>query len=79
MRCVLAIFIRCLTVVELLAVFCAFVQPAHAYVDPGVGLFAFQIISSTFAGMIFIVRRRLRIFLQNMTLRAGSRPEKAAK
>jgi hypothetical protein len=79
MRCVLAILIRFLAAVELLAVLIALVQPAYAYVDPGAGLFAFQIVASTFAGMIFIVRRRLRILLQKMTLHTGSRPEKAAK
>ncbi len=39
-------------------------QPAYAaYVDPGTGLFAFQMISSTLAGMGFLLRRRIRQFL----------------
>jgi hypothetical protein len=62
-----------------LAVLCAFAQPAYAYVDPGSGLLAFQIISTTFAGMIFLLRRRLRGFLRHITGHSGSKSEKVPK
>ncbi len=48
-----------LVTLQILAVLGAFEQPAHAYVDPGSGLLAFQILSTTFAGFIFILRRRV--------------------
>lgn len=34
--------------------------PAHAYVDPGSGLLALQIIGSTLAGAMFLIRKRIR-------------------
>ena len=43
-----------LTVVNLIA------EPAYAYVDPGSGLLALQIIGSTFAGALFLVGKRIR-------------------
>jgi hypothetical protein len=49
-----------LKVFLMVALFCAFTQPAYAYVDPGSGLLAVQIIGSTFAGLIFLIRGRLR-------------------
>jgi len=64
---------------QLLAVFCVFTQPAYAYVDPGSGLLAFQIISTTFAGMIFMLRRRLHSLLRSMTMHFGSKSEKDAE
>jgi hypothetical protein len=63
MRWILTGFIHCLTVVQLLALFFALAQPAYAYVDPGSGLLALQVIGSAFAGIIFIVRRRLKSLL----------------
>lgn len=68
-----------LTAVLILAVISAVVQPAYAYVDPGSGIFALQIITTSFAGMIFMLRKRLQAFFRNVTLRAGSKREKAAK
>lgn len=62
----------------LLAVLCAFAQPAYAYVDPGSGLLAFQIISTTFAGMIFMLRRRVHVFFRSMTTHFGSKSERDA-
>ena len=47
----------------MLAVLCALTKPAYGYVDPGSGLLAFQMLSTTFAGAIFMVRKRLRFFL----------------
>jgi hypothetical protein len=38
-------------------------QPAYAYVDPGTGLFLVQMVGSTFAGMMFLLRKRIRQFL----------------
>jgi hypothetical protein len=66
-------------VVEMLAVLCALAQPAYAYVDPGSGLLALQIISSTFAGMIFLLRRRVRGFLKRMTGHSGSKGKKVSE
>jgi hypothetical protein len=37
-------------------------RPAYAYVDPGTGLFLAQMVGSTFAGMLFLVRKRIRQF-----------------
>lgn len=49
---------------QALAVLCALAQPAYAYVDPGSGLFAVQLIGTTIAGAIFLIRRRLRRILR---------------
>jgi hypothetical protein len=68
-----------LIVLQVLVLFCALAQPAYAYVDPGSGLFAFQVISSTFAGMIFLVRRRLRTAFRKVAQRIGSKSEDAAE
>lgn len=38
-------------------------KPAYGYVDPGSGLFLAQMIGSTFAGMMFLLRKRVRQFL----------------
>jgi hypothetical protein len=40
----------------------ALAQPAYAYVDPGSGLLAFQVLGSTLAGMSFLLRKRIRQF-----------------
>jgi FtsH-binding integral membrane protein len=34
-------------------------RPAHAYADPGTGLMAIQILGSTLAGFLFLIRRRV--------------------
>ena len=47
---------------QIMAVLCALTKPAYAYVDPGSGLLAFQMLSTTFAGAVFMVRKRLRFF-----------------
>jgi hypothetical protein len=67
------------TALLILAVISAVAQPAYAYVDPGSGLLAFQILSTTFAGMVFMMRRRLHALLHGMTLRFGSKSERNAK
>lgn len=61
-----------LLVVQVMAVLCAFTKPAYAYVDPGSGLLAFQILSSTFAGAIFMVRKRLRNLFNKIHLEEKS-------
>lgn len=38
-------------------------HPAYAYVDPGTGLFAIQVLGSTFAAMTFMLRKRIRELL----------------
>lgn len=65
-----------LLVVQILAVLCALTQPAYAYIDPGSGLLAVQIVSSTFAGIIFMLRRRLRLLVREVSGRFGSKAEK---
>lgn len=54
-------------VLQCSAVLGALTQPAYAYVDPGSGLFALQIVSTSFAGMIFLLRRRLYRILRSIT------------
>jgi hypothetical protein len=68
-----------LTSVLFVALFCAFARPAYAYVDPGSGLFALQIISSTAAGITFLLRKRLRIFFSGLAMRSELKRDKAAK
>ena len=36
-------------------------RPAYAYVDPGSGLFLLQGISTAFLGLLYVVRRRLKL------------------
>jgi hypothetical protein len=57
-----------LGVLQFAAILCALSKPAYGYVDPGSGLLAFQMISTTLAGAIFIVRRRLRTILGKMPI-----------
>lgn len=59
MRKLFAALLGVLTVFQVVAVLNALAQPAYAYVDPGSGLLAFQMVSTTFAGMIFMARKRL--------------------
>jgi hypothetical protein len=68
-----------LTVFSMLAVLCALAQPAYAYVDPGSGLFAFQIVSTTIAGMIFMLRKRLHGLFRSLTPHSSPKSGKAAK
>jgi hypothetical protein len=64
---------------QILAVLCALEQPAYAYVDPGTGLLALQILSATFAGMVFMLRRRLHGLLTHMTGHFGSKDKEDPK
>ncbi len=38
-------------------------RPAYGYTDPGTGLLALQLLGTTFAGVGFVVRRRIRQFI----------------
>lgn len=67
-----------LLVIQVLAILCALAKPAYAYVDPGSGLLAFQMFSTTFAGVIFMVRKRLRTFLKTAFLTKSSDAKKPA-
>jgi hypothetical protein len=42
---------------------CLLVRPAYAYADPGSGILALQILSSTAAGIVYLLRKRVRDFL----------------
>lgn len=68
-----------LMVLQMLAVLCALAQPAYAYIDPGSGLLSLQIISTTFAGMIFMLRKSLRGFLRHLTDHPGAKSKKASE
>lgn len=49
----------------LLFLLCA-ARPAYAYVDPGSGFFVLQVIASVFAGLMFAVRRRIRLLVSEV-------------
>lgn len=49
-----------LTVLQIFVLLAAAIKPAHAYVDPGSGLLAFQIGGSMLAGAAFVLRAKLR-------------------
>ncbi len=68
-----------LLVSEILAIICAVEKPAYGYVDPGSGLLAFQILCTTFAGMIFVLRRRLRSIFDYIAGHYRSDSQKACK
>jgi Na+/proline symporter len=61
-------FMRCLgrglyyasAVIWLFAALCVVARPAYAYVDPGSGFLMLQIVSSTFVGITFLIRKRIR-------------------
>jgi drug/metabolite transporter (DMT)-like permease len=50
----------CVTVVLIVALSFSFQRTAHAYVDPGSGLLAFQSISAVITGALFYFRSRLK-------------------
>jgi hypothetical protein len=68
---------RVVLVTELLALLCALTKPAYGYVDPGSGLFAVQIISTTFAGALFMLRRRLKELARQLGERLHGNPREA--
>lgn len=59
---------------EFLALLCALSKPAYGYVDPGSGLFAVQIISTAFAGALFMLRRRLNEVVRQLRGRLHGNP-----
>jgi len=77
LRRLFAAVLGALMVVQVMAMLCALAQPAYAYVDPGSGFLAIQMISTTFAGMIFMARKRLRsLFKRNYPEPKGEEAEK---
>ena len=75
-RRVLRHFCKAVTIslmgLQIMAVLCALAKPAYAYVDPGSGLLAFQMLSTTFAGAVFMVRKRLRFLFGKHLLGNGN-------
>ena len=57
----------CCTIGLLFTALVATSQPAYAYVDPGSGLLLFQILGSTFAGMMFLLRKNIRRFFDRFS------------
>ena len=45
----------------LVCLFLSFERPAYGYVDPGSGLFLIQGVSSAFLGVLYVIRRKLRL------------------
>jgi len=66
-RKLVALLETSLTVLLVLFVICALAQPAYAYVDPGSGFVTCQAISTIFFGIIFFLRRRLRMLFKRKT------------
>lgn len=52
---------------QIMALVIAGEKQAHAYVDPGSGLLALQVAGSTVAGVVFLVRYRVRKALGLLT------------
>ena len=75
MRRLFAILNLSLDALQVIAVLCALTQPAHAYVDPGSGFLAIQMISTTFAGIIFLLRRRFRQFVRKIAYHLKAKKE----
>ena len=48
-----------LVVFSLMLWLCSSAKPAYGYADPGSGLMAIQIVGSTFAGFLFLARKRI--------------------
>lgn len=47
-------------------------QPLHAYVDPGSGLLFIQAAGSTLAGVLYLLRRRVREIFHRLTRRSAA-------
>jgi hypothetical protein len=47
-------------------------RPAYGYVDPGSGLFLLQGISSAFLGVLYVIRRKLKLGKVAKTTEAGA-------
>lgn len=64
-----------LGVFQVVALFFAAEKPAYAYADPGSGLLLIQIVSSTVAGALFILRARLRKLFGLNKEKTGETPD----
>jgi hypothetical protein len=53
----------------------SFQRTAHAYVDPGSGLLAFQSISAVITGVLFYFRSRLKALFRRSTNEVPGVPE----
>jgi len=49
-----------LGLLQIVVFLAAVAKPAHAYVDPGSGLLAFQVGGSMLAGALFVLRSKIR-------------------
>jgi hypothetical protein len=49
-----------LGLLQIVVFLAAAAKPAHAYVDPGSGLLAFQVGGSMLAGALFVLRTKIR-------------------
>jgi hypothetical protein len=54
----------------------SFQRTAHAYVDPGSGLLAFQSISAVITGALFYFRSRLKSLFRRPNSEISTQPEK---
>lgn len=54
-------------------------KPAYAYVDPGAGLLFAQVIGSTLAGSLILVRKRIREFFKRFGRRMASQESDIAQ
>lgn len=62
---ILRVCYAALSVCLLFSVMCLLERPAHAYVDPGSGLLAYQALTTLVAGTIFYFRQKLRNLFRN--------------
>lgn len=76
MRWLFAILNITLIVLQSIALLCALAQPAQAYVDPGAGLLAIQMGIATFAGFVFLLRRRVGRFFKCLTRHQTEKSDK---
>lgn len=79
MRTLYSVLMLSLTALLIVAWLCVCAQPAYAYVDPGAGIFALQVVSSTVAGMIFLLRKHLRSLLKRLPCAPHSEGQKDSK
>ena len=65
-----------LTACLLFSVMCVLERPAHAYVDPGSGLLAYQTLTTLVAGTIFYFRQKLHaLFRGSRTNDVAAEPD----
>lgn len=68
------IFYAVLSAGLVFSVICLLEPPAHAYVDPGSGLLAYQTLSAFLTGALFYFRQRIRRAFRS--LRGSHAPER---